>query len=164
MRLLKSPQRHRSYPFFFLGYENANTFQTPIAATSNRDDIHQNEWLRAFVERHGRRAKAFVHAVLPTGHETRGPRAATTHTARRKVVDRCERRCSMIVEKLSLRPREAAQAIGISERTLWSLSTPRGPIPCVRIGNGKRRAVLYSIAGIQAWLSQQADAQKGGEA
>lgn len=69
----------------------------------------------------------------------------------------------MIVEKLSLRPREAAMAIGISERTLWSLSAPRGPIPCVRIGNGKRRSVLYSVAGIQAWLSQQADAQKGGD-
>lgn len=69
----------------------------------------------------------------------------------------------MIVEKLSLRPREAAMAIGISERTLWSLSAPRGPIPCIRIGHGKRRSVLYSVAGIQAWLSQQADAQNGGE-
>lgn len=69
----------------------------------------------------------------------------------------------MIVEKLSLRPREAAQAIGISERTLWGLSAPRGPIPCIRIGHGKRRSVLYSVAGIQAWLSQQADAQKGGD-
>lgn len=65
-------------------------------------------------------------------------------------------------DPLSLRPRDAAKALGISARTLWGLSAPRGPIPCLRIGHGKRQTVLYPVADLQAWLSQQAgdDAQR----
>jgi excisionase family DNA binding protein len=62
------------------------------------------------------------------------------------------------VESLALRPREAAKALGISARTLWGLTAPRGPIPCVRLGSGKR-TVLYPTADLQAWLSREA---KGG--
>ena len=68
------------------------------------------------------------------------------------------------VEPLALRPREAARAMGISERTLWKLTAPRGPIPCVRIGNGKRQTVLYPVANLQAWMSLRAEAEKGGDA
>ena len=39
---------------------------------------------------------------------------------------------------------------------------PAGPIPCLRIGHGKRQTVLYPVADLQAWLSQQAEAVKGG--
>jgi len=67
------------------------------------------------------------------------------------------------VEPLALRPREAAKALGISARTLWGLTAPRGPIPCLRIGHGKRRTVLYPVADLQAWLSRQAEAEKGGD-
>ena len=67
------------------------------------------------------------------------------------------------VEPLALRPREAAQALGISARTLWGLTAPRGPIPCLRIGHGKRQAVLYPVADLQAWLSRQAEAGQGGQ-
>ena len=65
--------------------------------------------------------------------------------------------------RLSLRPAEAATALGISPRTLWGLTAPRGPIPCLRIGHGKRQTVLYPVAELQAWLSQQAEAAKGGD-
>ena len=65
------------------------------------------------------------------------------------------------VESLALRPREASKALGISARTLWGLTAPRGPIPCVRVGSGKRRIVLYPTADLQAWLSRQAEAAKG---
>ena len=65
------------------------------------------------------------------------------------------------IESLSLRPREAAQALGISTRTLWGLTTPRGPIPCLRVGHGKRQIVLYPVAALQAWLDRQAEAVKG---
>lgn len=65
-------------------------------------------------------------------------------------------------EQLALRPREAANALGISQRTLWGLSSPRGPIPCLRIGHGKRQTVLYPVTELQAWLSQQVEAVKGG--
>lgn len=67
------------------------------------------------------------------------------------------------VEALALRPREAAQALGISARTLWGLTAPRGPIPCLRLGHGKRRTVLYPVADLQAWLSRQAEAAEGGD-
>jgi predicted DNA-binding transcriptional regulator AlpA len=66
------------------------------------------------------------------------------------------------VTSLALRPREAAKALGISPRTLWGLTTPRGPIRCVRIGQGKRRAVLYSVSELQHWLRQQASESKEG--
>ncbi len=60
---------------------------------------------------------------------------------------------------LALRPREAAKALGISERMLWSLTAPRGTIPAVRIGT----CVLYPVAGLQAWLDRQSQsASEGG--
>jgi excisionase family DNA binding protein len=62
---------------------------------------------------------------------------------------------------LALRPRDAAKALGISPRLLWQL-THDGHIPCVRVGSGKRRTVLYPTAELQAWLSRQAEAAKGG--
>lgn len=66
-------------------------------------------------------------------------------------------------ESLALRPRDAAKALGISPRTLWGLTAPRGPIPCLRIGHGKRQTVLYPVAELQAWLSRQAEQVKRGE-
>ncbi len=50
---------------------------------------------------------------------------------------------------LALRPRDAAKALGIGQRKLWELSQPRGPIPCVRVG----QCVLYPVAQLQAWLA-----------
>lgn len=67
---------------------------------------------------------------------------------------------------LALRPREAAAALGISARTLWGLTAPRGPIPCARVGAGKRQTVLYPVGMLQAWLAREteaAEAAKGGE-
>ena len=64
---------------------------------------------------------------------------------------------------LALRPREAAKALGISPRLLWQITKDQ-QIPCVRIGSGKRQAVLYPLADLQSWLSRQADASKGNSA
>ena len=58
---------------------------------------------------------------------------------------------------LALRPRDAAKALGISPRLLWDLTAPRGPIPVVRVGSGKRRACLYDVDALKAWLKQNAD-------
>lgn len=63
---------------------------------------------------------------------------------------------------LALRPRDAARRLGISPRTLWEW-TRLGIIPCVRIGTGKRKTVLYSETDLQTWLTQQAEASKGGD-
>jgi excisionase family DNA binding protein len=65
-----------------------------------------------------------------------------------------------IQSTLALRPRHAAKALGISPRLLWQL-TKDGHIPCVRVGNGKRRTVLYPLVALQAWLAQAATAKGG---
>jgi len=64
---------------------------------------------------------------------------------------------------LALRPRHAAKALSISPRHLWQL-TKDGRIPCVRVGAGKRQTVLYPVAELQAWLTRQVAAGKGGGA
>ena len=64
-----------------------------------------------------------------------------------------------VLSPLALRPREAAKALSISERHLWQL-THDGRIPCLRIGDGKRKTVLYPVADLQAWLNQQANVSK----
>ena len=54
--------------------------------------------------------------------------------------------------KLLLSAREAAKAPSICERTLWTLTQPRGSLPAVRIG----ARVLYSTAALQQWIDAQA--------
>jgi hypothetical protein len=63
---------------------------------------------------------------------------------------------------LALRPREAARVLNISARHLWGLTAPRGPIPCVRLGRGRRKAVLYVLDDLKAWLSSESNAAKRG--
>lgn len=58
---------------------------------------------------------------------------------------------------LLLTTREAAAALRISERTLFTL-TKTGQIPCVRFG----RSVRYAPADLQRWIADQTT--KGGEA
>lgn len=52
--------------------------------------------------------------------------------------------------RLALRPRDAARALGISPRLLWTL-TQAGRVPCVRLG----RAVIYPVDGLSAWLADE---------
>ncbi|HYT87896.1 MAG TPA: helix-turn-helix domain-containing protein [Gemmataceae bacterium] len=56
--------------------------------------------------------------------------------------------------QLLLAPRAAAAALSVSERTLWGLSAPRGPIPVVRLG----RSVRYDLRDLEEFIA----AQKGG--
>jgi hypothetical protein len=48
------------------------------------------------------------------------------------------------VKKLYLNSEEAAQALGISPRTLWTL-TKQGIIPCIRLN----RLVRYAVDALQ---------------
>jgi excisionase family DNA binding protein len=54
-----------------------------------------------------------------------------------------------------LTAKEAARSLSVCEKTLWSLTHPRGPIPAVRIG----RAVRYSPEDLRGWI----ESQKGGQ-
>jgi predicted DNA-binding transcriptional regulator AlpA len=63
------------------------------------------------------------------------------------------------VDRLALRPKEAATALGISDKTLWSLTSPRGSVPCVRVGS----RVLYFRHQLERWADEQAAQQDNGE-
>ena len=56
------------------------------------------------------------------------------------------------VPRLALRPKEAAAALGIGERSLWSL-TNRGAIPHLRIG----KAIIYPVDVLRDWLAKEAE-------
>lgn len=52
--------------------------------------------------------------------------------------------------KLLLNSRESSEALGVSQRTLWSL-TQSGEIPCVRIG----RCVRYAADDLREYIESQ---------
>lgn len=62
------------------------------------------------------------------------------------------------VPRLMIPSRLAAEALGISERTLWDLTAPRGPIPCVRIG----KAVRYRVAALEEFARGSESTSKDG--
>ena len=55
------------------------------------------------------------------------------------------------VERLALRPREAAQALGLSERKLREL-TPQ--LPHIRRGG----VLMFPVGALERWLEEQARA------
>ncbi len=55
------------------------------------------------------------------------------------------------VPLLLLTRREAAAALRISERLLWTMSEPRGDIPVIQLG----RSIRYSVEALQQWIAQQ---------
>ncbi len=57
------------------------------------------------------------------------------------------------VPKLALTLRQAAMAIGLSERTLWSLANSK-QVPCVHIG----RRLLFPVHELQEWLTSMVKA------
>ena len=52
--------------------------------------------------------------------------------------------------KLLLTEQEAAKALGISRRTLWTLRN-NGQIPSIRIG----KCVRYSVDSLKQWIDQR---------
>jgi hypothetical protein len=53
--------------------------------------------------------------------------------------------------RLLLTPREAAVALALCEKTLWSVTQPRGDLRAVRIG----RAVRYDVADLRTFIEQR---------
>lgn len=55
------------------------------------------------------------------------------------------------LEKILLSKGEAAQVLSISEKKLWNLTFPRGPIQAVRLG----ARVLYSPETLRAFIREE---------
>lgn len=55
------------------------------------------------------------------------------------------------IPRLALRPREAAIALGMSEKALWSITAPRGSLMAVKIGS----RVAYFCHHVQAWADRE---------
>ncbi len=53
-----------------------------------------------------------------------------------------------------LKPREAAQWLAISERSLWANTQPRGPIQAIRIG----KSVRYAPQALDQFVNSQINA------
>ena len=53
--------------------------------------------------------------------------------------------------RLLLTVREAAKALSVCEKTLWTM-TNEGQIPAIPVG---KRGVRYSLDDLKAWISQQ---------
>lgn len=54
------------------------------------------------------------------------------------------------LEKLLLTNIQAAEVLSISPRTLWGLTSPRGPIPCIKLGN----RMLYPYDVLRDWVAK----------
>jgi excisionase family DNA binding protein len=67
----------------------------------------------------------------------------------------------MTNERLLVKSVEAAKLLSISEKTLWSLTAPRGPIPAIRVGE---RSIRYSVAALEQWIAEQVAAARNGAA
>ena len=52
--------------------------------------------------------------------------------------------------RLLLSPKEAAQALAVSERTLWQMGKD-GVIASIRVGH----SVRYPVAGLERWIEEQ---------
>ncbi|MBN2024393.1 MAG: helix-turn-helix domain-containing protein [Pirellulales bacterium] len=61
------------------------------------------------------------------------------------------------VPRLALSPREAAAALGIGSKLLWS-KTKAGEIPHVKIGG----RIIYGVADLEAWIASQSVPRVGG--
>ncbi len=55
------------------------------------------------------------------------------------------------IPRLALRPKEAAVALGMSEKALFSRTVPRGDIPAVKLGS----RVAYFPHQIREWADRE---------
>lgn len=56
-----------------------------------------------------------------------------------------------VVEAQYLSARDAAKFLAVCEKTLWSYSAPRGPIPCIKVG----RSVRYDVDDLRAFMDSR---------
>ena len=64
-----------------------------------------------------------------------------------------------VAEKKLLSVKETAKVLGVSERTVWTITAPRGRLVSCRLG----QRVLYSVRAIEKFIEQQ-EAEAGHDA
>jgi hypothetical protein len=65
--------------------------------------------------------------------------------------------------RLLLTAREAATALAVSERTLWTLTQPRGPIPSLKLpGRGTARSIRYYVCDLEEWIRAETSIARAG--
>lgn len=57
-------------------------------------------------------------------------------------------------EPLAVSAKVAARMLSISERSLFDLTSPRGPLVPVRIGNGRRKMLRFRVADLERFLAE----------
>ncbi|HOA51273.1 MAG TPA: helix-turn-helix domain-containing protein [Thermogutta sp.] len=65
-------------------------------------------------------------------------------------------------EPLAYRLKDAARILGLSTRTVWQLAHD-GQIPCVRVGTGRRKTLLFPADALKAWLLERAKEDRAGD-
>ncbi len=60
--------------------------------------------------------------------------------------------------RLAYRLDEAAKALGISPRWLYALAR-QGVVPCLKLGQGRRRVLLFPRAALEQWLQQSQESK-----
>ena len=58
-----------------------------------------------------------------------------------------------------LTAKQAATYLGISPRTLWSM-TNSGEIPSVRFGSSRRQSVRFDVADLDQWIDSRKKARR----
>ena len=91
-------------------------------------------------------SKKLVNRTLRSTPETKDIK---TNRGRRIMNFRSNGQTGLRLPKL-LKPKEAADVLAVSERTLWTL-TDNGDVPAVRIGH----SVRYDPGDLAAWIEQQ---------
>jgi len=58
-------------------------------------------------------------------------------------------------EPLAYRLKDVARLLGLSSRTVWRLVKEK-KIPCVYLGDGRKKTLLFPAETLRSWLREQA--------
>ncbi len=54
-----------------------------------------------------------------------------------------------------LRLSQVAKVLGLSQRTVWAMAKD-GRIPCLRVGDGKKKVLLFPLDLLKEWVRNEA--------
>lgn len=86
--------------------------------------------------------------VDPAGLASLIEAVVTTTVERLQLDKKLPNQSAGAFEQLLVPANEAARMLSISERLLWDMTHPRGPIPSVKAGS----RVLYSVGALRQWI------------